>query len=168
MTLIRITSVDPGKATGWAGGTYSDTEPFTLDWATITPDWDSGVDLWFNGFDNQRADLRRLVVEKFTLRSKTFVPDITGVKLEGLIEGTYEQYFDELIYRTPAGKGKAGKNSGTSEFDKELKRLGMWQTGSMVGHKDGRDANDAIIHILKLLIHERHLPTLEAYFPDEI
>jgi hypothetical protein len=160
--VTRITSIDPGKATGWAGGGYSDTEPFTLDWAEITPSFYDALTLW----DELSGD--RLIVEKFTLRSQSFVANLDGVKLEGVIEYSWFGHYRELIWRTPAGKGKAGKKSGTSEFDSELKRIGMWQTGKMVGHKDGRDANDAIIHILKQLIQERHMPTLEAYFPDEI
>lgn len=163
--MTRITGIDPGKATGWAGGVYSDTEPFELKWAHITPNFNESLEIWFNSFyDN--ASNGRLVVERFVLRGQNFVPNIEGVKFEGVIEATWDQYFNEIIWQPISMKGKRGKASKTSAFDSELKRLGMWQTGKMVGHKDGRDANDAIIHILKRLIADKHMPTLEAYFPD--
>jgi hypothetical protein len=154
--MPTITGSDPGVATGWAWGDYSDTQPFELEGAWITADFKKSCSYWHDEYGDE------LVVERFVLRNRGFVPNIEGVKLEGVIEDTWEQHFKDIYWQTPSFKGKAG------EMDAVLKRIGMWQTGKMVGHKDGRDANDAIIHILKRMIIKRHIPTLEAYFPDLI
>lgn len=155
--MTTIVGVDPGKATGWAYGHYTDTDPLTLRLAFITPTLRESYDHWLY-FGADYYD--ELVVERFVNRVNAFVPNLDGVKVEGLIEATYEDQYGSIFWQPRTAKGKAG------EMDKVLKRIGMWQTGKMVGHKDGRDANDAIIHILKHMITAKHVPTLEAYFPD--
>lgn len=96
-----------------------------------------------------------VVVEEFILRDNNFRANLTGVRVEGMIEVTYQR--TPIVYRPPSKKAQVP--------DEILKAHGLWNTGSDVDWTDGRDANDAVIHLLGYVAFDlKHVPTLRKYF----
>lgn len=165
--MTKLIAIDPGKATGWARGYFDDETPFQLEEAFVTHDGIEGfaelncnaqspdnpyAQTFLEGFDV-------IVYETFVLRQNGFLAALNSVEINGYLKGTYGTY------------GRLTPQSRTLKHhtpDATLKQYGFWQTGKMVGHKDGRDANDAIIHALTYLKLQGHVPTLKAYFPEEL
>lgn len=152
--MYSIFSFDPGKVTGVAYGTFSDTEPLTVGDADAWPYEllaTSGVRLMA---DMQMPD--HVVSELFTLRSgNEFTADLTAKKVEALLEVAFG--LDKIHWRDPSTKSQVP--------DEILKQHDLWRTGEDVDWEDGRDANDAIIHMLGYVAFElKHKPTLEVYF----
>jgi len=148
-----IVSFDPGYAIGMAVGEFSDTEPLKLVDAMIV-DYPSFAQLVGPILSGTQADY--VVSEKFVLSSgNDFTADLTAVKVEGQLESV----FPEIHWRQRSDKVQVS--------DDLLKRIGWWKTGEDVEWDDGRDANDAIIHMLGFVAFElNHIPTLRAYFRD--
>lgn len=153
MTLLL--SIDPGKATGIALGEYHKDIPYRLGNAWIIH---GGVD----GFIEFMIEhslfyaVDQVVCERFVARDNGWVADIEAKAIEGALKA--------IMYGTPIAF--QDRNAKVLVPDSVLKEHGLWQTGSMVGHTDGRDANDAIIHALGWLMRRSHLSTLEFYFGD--
>jgi len=61
-----------------------------------------------------------------------------------------------VTWQSPADKKMVG--------DDFLKSHGFWVTGADVDHEDGRDANDAMLHLFAHAMRTRHMPTLRTYF----
>lgn len=153
--MKNIMSIDPGKSTGVAFGTYSDTQPYELVDVFQIPGGIVGFNEWLhnNHFTNLDEDYT-VVSEKFVLRSSNaFVADVEPVRIEGLM---YAYWGDRVIYQQRSDK--------TLVDDRILKEHGLWQTGSQHGWADGRDANDAIIHAIAYLKKQHHKPTLLHFF----
>jgi hypothetical protein len=154
---VKIISFDPGAITGWAIGNYDDETPFTLDEAGVITFDALGEELdWGKWSSFHQFDV--VVVERFVLsKGNPFTADLSGLWVEGLLK-----YFcnKEIVWRLRGTKSQVP--------DEVLKEHGLWQTGSMVGWTDGRDANDAIIHAIgHLAFTEQHVPTLRKYFPND-
>lgn len=148
---LHLIALDPGYATGVAEGFLRDDEPLVLHDAGVIvyEDWPEG---WLF-LTEHRPD--KLIVEKFTLRDNDFKADLTPVKIEGTIDLGFTE--DELIWRDPSTKEQVP--------DELLKEIGWWKTGADVDWEDGRDANDAIIHLLGYVAFDlKHKPTLKEYF----
>lgn len=149
-----VISFDPGQALGWAVGSYYDDQPYGMDEAGIS---EHGVRSFRYLLDHLQPYLNYphvIVVEKFVPRSNSFIANISPVKVEGAMEFLWG---DEIVWRRAAQKADVK--------DEILKESGMWRTGSMVDHEDGRDANDAIIHGLGYVKTLKHVPTLSHYWP---
>lgn len=148
-----VLAFDPGYATGVAAGSFEDDKPLRLDDATIIP-YDHLLDA-VPLFEQTATD--HLVVEKFELTpGNSFAPDLHAVKVEGLLEYAFEPLVP-IKWRSPSDKHQVS--------DELLQSLGWWKTGADVDWEDGRDANDAIIHMLGYVAFTlRHQPTLWAYF----
>jgi hypothetical protein len=152
---IFIEAYDPGNATGYVMGSFSDTEPFrphkmvTLEppevYRMVAQEW-------------PLAPNRIRIVESFRLRSSNeFSARLKGV---GLIEvmrfGEYiHNTMDPIIWQTRGDKALIK--------DEVLRKSGLWRTGKQVGWNTGRHVNDASIHILAYLFKQRHEPTLKLY-----
>lgn len=147
--MTSVIALDPGYATGAAEGEFDESTPLQLLDTMVIP-YNEWAEAWLILSEN-RPD--HLVVEEFNLADNDFKADLTGVK----IEGTLELAFEEIHYRDRSTKSQVS--------DDLLKEIGWWQTGKDVGWTDGRDANDAIIHMLGYVAFElQHLPTLKEYF----
>jgi hypothetical protein len=135
-----------------AVGEFSDDEPLTLVDAAIFPYEDMrNLDRVVERLD----DLPDFVVsEQFVLNpGNEFTADLHACKVEGMLE----MCFPEVRYRLRSTKSQVP--------DQLLKDHGLWQTGADVQWEDGRDANDAIIHMLGFVAFDlEHLPTLRKYF----
>lgn len=151
MTTQKIVAYDPGYATGVATGVFSDTEPLQLTDAYILT-YESLMDVAPEMLD---FDFDHVVVEKFTLRTNNeFAADLIGVRVEGILD---LMYGDQIVWRERTKKEQVP--------DALLKEHELWQEGSDVDWEDGRDANDAIIHMLGYVAFDLgHRPTLGKYF----
>lgn len=151
MTEKTIVAYDPGLITGIATGFFSDTEPLTLTGtgAIRYEDIRETYDLM------AQYEYDHVVSELFVLRTNNpFAADLTGVRVEGILDAVYE---GKVIWRDRTKKSQVS--------DDVLKAHGLWQTGRDVDWEDGRDANDAIIHMLGYVAFDlRHVPTLRRYF----
>ena len=144
-----IISFDPGRVTGVAIGHFDDRTPLEVtDVEEVTyPSFINGDYVAFNILNDI------VISEVFIARNTPFVPDLTGVRVEGIIE-----YLDPRVIWRPASK-KA------QVPDQLLKDHGLWRTGKKMDWEDGRDVNDAIIHMLGYVAFDlRHGPTLRKYF----
>lgn len=157
--MVLTLAVDPGQATGVAIGRYLPDEPWKLVHADIVHGGLLGfMDWWMNDLPSHELPVAydETVVEKFILRAAEAVPDVEALRIEGFIVGQLAQ---EPIWQLRTAKSAVP--------DQVLKNHDLWQTGKMVNHTDGRDANDAIIHSLVRMKNIRHIPTLAKYFGDE-
>lgn len=155
MSTTEIIAFDPGYATGFAVGEFSDTQPLQLIDTLILP-WPEFREV-FPMFFSQLDPATIVVSEQFELISgNDFTADLSAVKVEGLLESVIG---DRIIWRKPSDKVQVP--------DDVLKSIGWWKTGADVEWEDARDANDAIIHLLGYVAFElNHLPTLRAYFRE--
>ena len=146
-----IYAFDPGYATGMAVGEFSDETPLQLIDASIFayPDM---LKLPYALSHLEAPDY--VVSELFELNiGNEFVADLDAKKVEGVLEVT----FPVIAWRRRGDKAQVP--------DDLLRDIGWWKTGSDVEWEDGRDANDAIIHMLGFVAFDlEHLPTLREYF----
>ena|SRR5690349_4799995 len=158
--MAHLISFDPGKATGWASGKYSDTEGFELLDVGVMHDGVEGVaDIYWNGgLDDYINGATDVVIERFVVRPNQ-PADPIALEVIGFIKGV----------TAPNQRRMRLRSDKHFVPDSVLKEHGLWQTGKMVGHTDGRDANDAIIHAISWLAFKmNHRPTLDKYFPDHV
>jgi hypothetical protein len=94
-----------------------------------------------------------VVCENFKARGGSFAPDLEPVRIEGIV---MDHFGNVITWHSPSDKSLVG--------DQFLKENDLWQTGRDVGHTDGRDANDAIMHAFVYAMRTRHIPTLKAYW----
>lgn len=151
-----VISFDPGQALGWAVGTYDDDQPYSLAEAGISEHGVRSFRYLLDHLGPYGAYPHVIVVEKFVPRSNSFIANVVPVKVEGAMEFLWG---DEIVWRRAAQKADVK--------DEVLKKNGLWQTGSMVDHEDGRDANDAIIHGLGYVKTLNHVATLAHYWPGD-
>jgi len=146
-----IVAYDPGLVTGVAQGVFSDTEPLrVLGGIALT------YDEILEGFDDMtQVKFDHVVSEKFIARTDNpFVPDLTPVRVEGILDLAYER---DINWRLRTKKSQVP--------DSILKEHGIWMTGKDVDWTDGRDVNDAIIHMIGYVAFDlRHVPTIREYF----
>lgn len=171
MSINYVMAVDPGRATGVAIGRYSVSMPVEVIYTGIIPGGTLGFCEWLHdtqdgkyvvendcsyNFPDHWGDLEwhlDYVCETFKPRGGNFAPDSEPLRIEGVM---MDHFGNNVIWHTPADKSLIG--------DDFLKEHQLWVTGKEVGHTDGRDANDAIIHLFVHMMRQRHLPTLEAYW----
>lgn len=155
--MTYLISIDPGRATGIALGWFSEKAPYSLEEVWVTHDGPEGVADWWEMYRKRTSKYVRhshRVVEDFT--NDFSFADLDSVEVIGYLKGIRFRIDD---YQSPSSKRHCP--------DQILKENGLWVTGSMVDHTDGRDANDAIIHGITNLVLRQHRPTLAKYFPDE-
>jgi len=164
-------AVDPGVATGVAIGRRSVSMPLEVIFTGIIPGGVMGFSEWLYLTDDGKSIMERdcqknfpedfanmdwhfdVVCETFKLRGGNFAPNLEPLRIEGVIM----DHFGSIVkWHTPADK--------TLINDEFLKKHDLWQTGKDVGHEDGRDANDALLHLFINSMRTRHIPTLEAYW----
>lgn len=143
--LKTILALDPAAArgvsnTGWAFGTYSDTEAFAL--------LSSGVvEGGYDGFCDE-VNVRRLLNAADVVVCEKYVPykqaDPSPMKIEGVVN---------FLRRDAVMQPASGKN--TICPDTLLKALGLWST---TGHH--HDEREAVRHALVYLIKSKNIPTL--------
>jgi hypothetical protein len=158
-----LLSIDPGRSTGIAVGTFSDDDPYEL--VAVWQPRNGAVgflDWWYSDwlYDTGFMPTRDLIVsEAFTLRNNKFVANVEPVRIEGVMLALGL----DVVYQQPAMKSLVG--------DAVLKRSGLYienaQAREWFDHPDARDVNDAITHALAYLKRTLHRPSLLAYWPPE-
>jgi len=147
---MQVIAYDPGLATGVAWGSYTHDTPLML-LGTVIRTYE---EMRERVIHTPAPYYSSVVVEWFESRSGINPPDLSGVRVEGMLEAYYH---GDIIKRSPARKEQVP--------DAVLKEHGLWQTGSTTDWEDGRDANDAIIHLLGYVAFDlQHRPTLKHYF----
>jgi len=152
---VTILAFDPGKVTGIVEGVFSETEPLALvDAIAVT------YEELLEGFEylleaSQTGEYDHVVTEQFDLRTNNeYAANLDGVRVEGLLDLAFG---DQLVRRPRSKKEQVS--------DATLKEHGLWKTGAEVDWEDGRDVNDAIIHMLGYVAFDlRHRPTITKYF----
>jgi len=171
MTVEYIFSVDPGKATGVAFARITEKEAAEVIYAGIIPGGVDGFIEWLELTDDayyvartdckmyhpdefKRMDYQvNIVSEVFQSRMNNFVADLEAVRIEGVL---IDRFGKQINWQRPLDKSLVG--------DEFLKKHELWITGSMVDHEDGRDANDALLHLFAYLMRRKHQPTLAYYW----
>jgi len=164
-------AVDPGVATGVAIGRRSVSMPLEVIFTGIVPGGTYGFSEWLystndgksiveddckKNFPDSHDDLNwhlEVICETFKPRGGNFAPNLEALRIEGVL---MDHFGNMVKWHTPADKTLVG--------DDFLKKHDLWQTGKDVGHEDGRDANDALLHLFIHSLRSRHIPTLEAYW----
>lgn len=151
MTITKVEAYDPGKITGYALGAFDEETPLELvDAGALT--YEDIKELRYVEFPIYNY----CVVERFDLADNDFKADLTGVRVEGMIDMLNFPH-GKVVWRSRTKKEQVP--------DVVLREHGLWQTGGEVDWEDGRDANDAIIHLLGFVAFDlRHIPTLRKYF----
>lgn len=171
MNVNYILGVDPGRSTGVAIGRYTLTDPLEIIYTGIIPGGTVGFAEWlYNthdiktiveadcsyGFPDEYDNLDwhiDVACEVFKPRGGNFAPDSEALRIEGIM---IDHFGNIVNWHSPAEKSLVG--------DDFLKKHDLWVTGKDVDHTDGRDANDALIHVFVYMMRQRHIPTLEAYW----
>ena len=182
--LNHVLSIDPGKSSGLALGSYSDTEPYTLIKCWQIEGGPEGLYNWFNSYDGEvdehvwfwvfkgvwtAGDGLEVVAEKFTpLQNKGFAQTLdstTPLVCEGVLMSLgVMPWYPEGNWRRPnemyryGGKDKKEKLKLARKF---LKDHDMLPTGKTVGQKDANDAVSAILHGIAFLVKQKHGPTMK-------
>jgi len=171
MSVDYYMSVDPGKATGVSIGRVTAEQPLEIIYTAIIPNGTTGFIEWLemtnNGKHITEMDCLQnfpkeyssvdyhldVVCETFRLRGGKFAPDLEPLRIEGVL---MDRFASVVHWQEPSDKSLIG--------DEFLKENDLWLTGSDVNHTDGRDANDATMHLFARMLKARHYPTLEEYW----
>lgn len=170
--LKHVLSIDPGKSSGVALGSYSDTQPYTLVKCWQFGGGAEGLHKWVVNNLRQHWDYPQpdhIVTEKYTpLQNKGFAQTLdstTPLVCEGVLmslgvvpwypEGNFQRPNEMYRY---GGKDKKEKLKLARKF---LKDHDMLPTGKVVGQKDANDAVSAILHGIAFLVKQKHGPTMK-------
>lgn len=186
--MKTLISIDPGKSTGIAVGTYSDTEPFKL---THVFQIEGGVEGFLEkvtsyyderGWPEDRLEIGpevfdlsdtgdkgsiTVIAEKFSARGSANKFAYKTGDLEPLrVEGAILALGITPTWVSPASQYFAGgeSNNPTTNAHRWLKANGLHVTGKDVNCKDANDARSAILHCISYLRRQNHIPTLQRFF----
>ena len=149
--MILIT-FDPGETTGWALGTYSDTEALEFKFGGQISGGVAGFCVFVSD-ESLEGELDDVIIvsESFTLRPGVKMPNLTPIRIEGAMTALLGD--GTVVYQQPSAKGLVP--------DATMKRLGLWLPGQ-------RHQMDARIHAMAYMMKMGHLPTLTKYFPEQV
>lgn len=142
--MSLILGLDPGGTTGFAVFDVQPGEPFKLLEHGQISNGSYGFARWWD----ERPDLHgaRVVSETFEDDHRTEDPDITPLRIEGILD---------YVARDWIGQPNYCKASAPDEF---MKRYGLWFKGQP-------HATDAARHVVHWAKSKRHVPTLRAWWP---
>lgn len=187
--MKTLISIDPGKSSGVAIGTYSDTEPYKR---THAFQIEGGLLPFLNQVHYIEDAVHTLSIcgekwrtvwdkdwvfisEKFTPRQSLTLASAEPLRIEGAliarrIMPDYIQGKPNPLWNQPiqqyfsGGHDLKSRKKAAYEF---LRRHDLYLTGKQVGCKDAHDAMSATLHAISWLRRQHHEPTLRAYWPDE-
>jgi hypothetical protein len=149
--MTYVVAFDPGEITGYASGYFYPYVPLEI--TTFAALDAEQIGPTIRRLAGTKDNDRYVVSERFDARSNKFVANVHAKKVEGLLEGA----FSNVVWRKATKKEQVP--------DSVLKEHGLWKTGKDVDWEDGRDVNDAIIHLIGFVAFDlHHRPTLEKYF----
>ena len=171
MDVNYILAIDPGRATGVAIGRYTLVDPVEIIYTGIIPGGAVGFAEWLYNTNDVKSIVENdcsygfpeeydgldwhidVACEVFKPRGGNFAPDSEALRIEGIM---IDHFGNIINWHSPSEKSLVN--------DSFLKEHDLWVTGKDVDHTDGRDANDALIHVFVYMMRNRHIPTLEAYW----
>lgn len=164
--MTRILSIDPGKNTGIALGSYSDESPYELLQRWQVHGGVEGFKAWWAGSPSYDV----LVVEKFVLSGENdFAADLTPKEIEGaLCMALTPLEWHHVVWQPRTDKARLIGYPKTADTKAKrqrvrfnfLKKHGLFAPGT-----ENDDSNDAITHALVHLKVIMHRPTLMTYWP---
>lgn len=145
--MTSLLALDPGKTTGASWWYYDDSTPIKLLKYTQVK---GGVDAVINEFMNLTPAICDVIVsESFKLDGRTPNPDVTPLRVEGVLSYVSKLHGIPVVYQANNMKAHA-----TDEF---LKRHDLWFKGQP-------HATDSARHAIAYMKRIKHRPTLEHYF----
>ena len=171
MSVDYYLAIDPGQASGVAIGRMTQDEPMEVIYTATVPFGTQGFIDWLettnNGKHITEMDCMKnypdmyneidyhldVVCERFRLRGGVVNPDLEPLRIEGVL---IDRFGSVVHWQEPSDKGLVG--------DDFLRNHDLWVTGKDVDHIDGRDANDALLHLFARTLKMKHYPTLDAYW----
>ena len=171
MSVDYYMAIDPGEATGIAIGRITEDDAMEVVYTAIVPGGTTGLINWLENTGNGRHitefDCMRnypkqydeidyhldVICETFRVMATRFTANVEPLRIEGVI---MDRFGSVVHWQQPSDKKLVG--------DSFLKEHDLWQTGKALGHSDGRDANDALLHLFAFAMKRKHIPTLEAYW----
>lgn len=149
--MKRLLALDPGKTTGMSIWGYDAETPLTL--------IGSGqIELGVDGFleylypsDGKQMRWDVIVSESFVLDGRTPNPDVTPLKIEGILQAH--------AHRTGCLIRFQRNNFKSHVSNESLKRFGLYVPGKP-------HAMDSMRHALAFAKTTHHMPTLNKYFKD--
>lgn len=149
--MKTLLSLDPGKTTGVSIWEYDDETPLTCVQHFQIEDGYEGFLKYYIG-QNRVKPFDVVVSESFRLDGRTPNPDITPLKIEGILETVHYQE-DVPLYFQP--------NNFKAHVDNEkLKQHDLYWAGQP-------HAMDSARHALTWAKVQYHMPTLKKYFTIE-
>lgn len=149
--MKRLLSLDPGKTTGMSIWMYDAETPLTK---IAHGQIEGGVEGFLEYFypSNMFMPWDVIVSESFVLDGRTPNPDITPLKIEGILEAH--------AFRTGCQLRFQRNNFKAHVDDDKLKKFSFYVKG--MPH-----SNDSMRHALAYMKTSYHRPTLDAYFKVE-
>lgn len=117
------------------------------------------VDDWYSYYWYKEDRFMDIVLEKFTKRPGVVDPELTAIKVMGIMDLWWFQKASRMRSKFHERIPVQGKHAVKNDV---LRRVGV----HLPGH-DLRHINDATRHGISLLIDQAHLGTCEAAFPKE-
>lgn len=171
-----LLSIDPGKSTGVALVSYTDTEP-----ARVEQTWQfgGGLDGFLGWYEGVLPDLNgrgpiTIISEKFTPRQALTLDAATPLLIEGamIALGLIDTYYPKSPqWQHPSNLYFAGgdtlpqKKSRAHAWLKSHADRGFYVTGKQLGTKDADDARSALLHSVVWFRKQKHRATIERWFP---
>lgn len=142
--MLTLLALDPGKTTGWSIWKYDHETPATC---TMYGQVEGGVEGYYEMFYKFAADI--IVAESFVLDGRTPNPDITPLRIEGVL------YAQSRQFGIPVEMQRNNFKKHVS--DELLKKHALWWKGKP-------HASDSARHALAWFKTHKHTPTLKEYF----
>ena len=91
-----LLAIDPGKTTGWSIWSFEKEKPLKLIELGQT---EGGVDGYLSSWWDRNTWCEVIVSEQFVLDGRTPNPDITPLKIEGVLMAYVKQFGGELVFQ---------------------------------------------------------------------
>lgn len=150
-------AIDPGHATGWSRWTLDGTgAPLERTAFGLVR---GGVLGLLEGIDEMLEGVDLVVCEQFSLDSRTKVPNMEPMLIEGALIAECRRRGIEIVWQPNTAKRQVP--------DAALKAAGLWLTGKDVAWRDGDDVNDSARHAIAHALWIDHQPTARWIHPPQ-
>ena len=144
--MTMLLALDPGKTTGWSIWSFEKEKPLKLIDLGQT---EGGVDGYLSQWWDKKTWCEVIVSEQFVLDGRTPNPDITPLKIEGVLMAYVKQFGGKLVFQRNNFKKHVSNDM--------LKQHELYHPGKP-------HAMDSIRHALAWGKVTHHMPTLQKYF----
>ncbi|MDF2990241.1 MAG: hypothetical protein K0S37_755 [Microbacterium sp.] len=145
--MTRLLALDPGGTTGFSVWEYGPLQPLTHIHHGQIAGGLRGFGAWARRFDEP---IDEVVAESFVDDHRTADPDVTPLRIEGVIDFVWGVHGVPVVLQRNFAKAHAR--------DALLERMGWWWKGQ-------EHARDSARHAVAFLKTARHAPTLRLINP---